>query len=63
MMQLVQIGETRQKTVLELIQELSERQSYEIEELKRSAYARAARRRNRATANRRITHRSTSSSS
>ena len=51
MMQLVQIGETRQKTVLELINELAERQSYEIQQLKRSAYARAARRRNRAKAN------------
>jgi hypothetical protein len=51
-MELVQIGVTRQKTVLQLIYELSERQSYEIEQLKRSAYERAERRRNRAKINR-----------
>ncbi len=47
-MQLVQIGATRQKTVLEYIQELADRQSYEIDQLKRSALERAARKRNRA---------------
>ena len=51
-MELVQIGVTRQKTVLQLIYELSEKQSYEIEQLKRSAFERAERRRNRAEGNR-----------
>ncbi len=49
-MELVQIGVTRQKTILQFIHEMSERQSYEIQQLKRSAYARAERRRNRAKA-------------
>lgn len=47
-MELVQIGVTQQKTVLQLINELAERQSYEIQQLKRSAYERSERRRNRA---------------
>ena len=51
-MELVQIGFTRQKTVLQLINELAERQSNEIQQLKRSAVARAERRRNRAKVNR-----------
>ncbi len=49
-MELVQIGVAPQKTVLQLINELAERQSYEIAQLKRSAYDRAERRRNRAKA-------------
>jgi hypothetical protein len=51
-MELVQIGVTRQKTVLQFINEMAERQSYEIQQLKRSAFARTARRRNRAKATR-----------
>ncbi len=50
-MELVQIGVTRQKTVLQYINELAERQSYEIQQLKRSASKRAERR-NRAKTNR-----------
>jgi hypothetical protein len=41
-MQLIQIGEIRQKTVLELIEEMAARQFAEIEQLKRSAQNRAA---------------------
>ncbi len=36
-MQLIQIGEVRQKTVLELVQEMAMRQLAEIEELKSAA--------------------------
>lgn len=51
-MELIQIGVTRQKTVLQFIYEMSERQSFEIQQLKRSAHARAESRRNRAKTNR-----------
>ena len=47
-MQLVQIGVARQKTVLDMVQELAERQSFEIQQLKRFALDRAARKRHRA---------------
>jgi hypothetical protein len=46
-MTLIQIGVTRQKTVLEYIQELSDRQSSEIQQLKQSALERAGRKRHR----------------
>jgi len=36
-MQLIQIGEVRQKTVLDLVQEMSARQQAEIEQLKSAA--------------------------
>lgn len=42
-MQLIQIGAPRQKTILDLIREMSERQAYEIEQLKRAACERARR--------------------
>lgn len=42
-MQLVQIGAPRQKTILDLIRDMSERQAYEIEQLKHIAYERARR--------------------
>ena len=48
LMTLIQIGVTRQKTVLEYIQELSDRQSSEIQQLKQSALERAGRKRHRA---------------
>ena len=60
-MQLVQIGVTRQKTLMDLIQELSERQSYEIQQLKRSALARAERTRHRARKSSHKTQRNSSS--
>jgi len=41
-MQLIQIGEVRQKTVLDMIQEMAARQASEIEQLKISAIKRAA---------------------
>jgi hypothetical protein len=41
-MQLVQIGEIRQKTILDLIQEMAAKQLQEIEQLKASARSRAA---------------------
>ena len=44
-MQLIQIGEVRQKTVLELVQEMAARQSAEIEQLKTAARKRATRER------------------
>ena len=44
-MQLIQIGEVRQKTVLDMIQEMSARQAAEIEQLKISALKRAGNRR------------------
>jgi hypothetical protein len=40
-MQLIQIGEVRQKTVLDMIQEMAARQAAEIEQLKMSARMRA----------------------
>ena len=46
-MQLLQIGVPQQKTVLDLIMELSERQWQELEQLKRSARDRADRKRTR----------------
>jgi len=51
-MELVKIGVTPQKTVLQFINELAERQSYEIQQLKRSAHAHADRRRKRAKVSR-----------
>ena len=36
-MQLIQIGEVKQKTVLDLVQEMAERQFAEIEQLKRAS--------------------------
>ncbi len=44
-MQLIQIGEVRQKTVLDMIQEMAARQAAEIEQLKASALSRSATRR------------------
>ena len=41
MMQLVQIGVPRQKTILDLIMEMSERQANEIQRLKNEARERA----------------------
>jgi hypothetical protein len=43
-MQLIQIGEVRQKTVLDLVQEMAARQAAEIEHLKLAAQSRAANR-------------------
>jgi hypothetical protein len=40
-MQLIQIGETKQKTVLDMIQEMAERQFAEIEQLKATAQNRS----------------------
>jgi len=40
-MQLIQIGEVRQKTVLDMIHEIAERQFAEIEKLKAAAQDRA----------------------
>jgi hypothetical protein len=40
-MQLIQIGEVKQKTVLELVQEMAARQFAEIEQLKRASLAAA----------------------
>jgi hypothetical protein len=48
-MQLIQIGETKQKTIRDLIQEMSANQFFEIEQLKAAALLR--------TKNR-VTHRS-----
>lgn len=42
-MQLIQIGEVRQKTVLDLVQEMAARQLAEIEKLKTVAQSRAGR--------------------
>jgi hypothetical protein len=39
-MQLIQIGEIRQKTVLDMVQEMAARQAAEIEQLKMSALKR-----------------------
>ena len=44
-MQLIQIGEVRQKTVLDMIQEMAARQAAEIEQLKANALSRASNRR------------------
>jgi len=44
-MQLIQIGEVRQKTVLDMIQEMAARQAAEIEQLKANALSRSANRR------------------
>jgi hypothetical protein len=44
-MQLIQIGETRQKTVLDMVQEMALRQLSEIEQLKSAAQSRNASRR------------------
>jgi hypothetical protein len=44
-MQLVQIGVPQQKTVFDMIMQLSDRQWHEIEQLKRSARDRAERKR------------------
>ncbi len=40
-MQLIQIGEAKQKTVLDLVLEMAERQAAEIEQLKRATLAAA----------------------
>jgi len=48
MMQLIQIGVPQQKTVLDMIMEISERQWHEIEQLKSSARDRADLKRTRA---------------
>ncbi len=40
-MQLIQIGETKQKTVLDMIQEMATRQLSEIEQLKAAAQNRS----------------------
>jgi hypothetical protein len=44
-MQLIQIGEVRQKTVLDLVQEMAARQAAEIEQLKANIQNRATNRR------------------
>ena len=46
-MKLIQIGETKQKTVTELVQEMAARQLAEIEQLKRAAQTRLTYRRSR----------------
>jgi hypothetical protein len=51
-MQLVQIGEVRQKTVLDLVMEMAARQLAEIEQLKTAAQSRASRSRSRRSATR-----------
>jgi len=48
-MQLIQIGETRQKTILDMIQEMAERQFAEIEQLKATAQNRSRARQPRRT--------------
>lgn len=48
-MQLIQIGEIKQKTVLDMIQEMAERQFAEIEQLKAAAQTKPHRRRSRRT--------------
>jgi len=48
-MQLIQIGEVKQKTILDLIQEMADRQFSEIEQLKASARSRANAKRVRRT--------------
>jgi len=51
-MQLVQIGEIRQKTVLELVMEMAARQFAEVEQLKTAAQSRVSRSRSRRSARR-----------
>jgi hypothetical protein len=51
-MQLVQIGVTKQKTILDLIQEMAANQFSEIEQLKAAARSRAKSRRTRRTGRR-----------
>jgi hypothetical protein len=46
-MQLIQIGEIRQKTVLDMVQEMAARQLAEIEQLKAAAHNRAENRSHR----------------
>ncbi len=46
-MQLIQIGEVKQKTILDMVQEMAARQLAEVEQLKRTAEARASARRPR----------------
>jgi len=48
-MQLIQIGETRQKTILDMIQEMAARQLSEIEQLKAAAQNRSRARQPRRT--------------
>ena len=48
-MQLIQIGEVRQKTVLDLVQEMAARQLAEIEQLKAAAQKRTVERAARRT--------------
>jgi energy-coupling factor transporter transmembrane protein EcfT len=48
-MQLIQIGEIRQKTVLDLVQEMAARQFAEVEQLKIAAASRASQPRSRRT--------------
>jgi hypothetical protein len=51
-MQLVQIGVTKQKTIMDLIQEMAASQFSEIEQLKAAARSRAKSRRTRRTGRR-----------
>jgi hypothetical protein len=51
-MQLIQIGETKQKTIMELIQEMAANQFSEIEQLKAAARSRAKNRGPRRTSRR-----------
>jgi hypothetical protein len=51
-MQLVQIGEVRQKTILDLVMEMAARQFAEIEQLKTVAQSRGSRQRSRRYATR-----------
>jgi hypothetical protein len=46
-MQLIQIGEIRQKTILDLVMEMADRQLAEIEQLKTAAQNRSRRTRSR----------------
>jgi len=46
-MQLIQIGETKQKTILDMIQEMAQRQFAEMEQLKAAAQNRSRARRPR----------------
>lgn len=52
-MQLIQIGVTKQKTIMDLIQEMAASQYSEIEQLKAAARSRAKSRRTRCTVRRR----------
>jgi hypothetical protein len=51
-MQLIQIGVTKQKTIMDLIQEMAANQFSEIEQLKAAARSRAKSRRTRCTTRR-----------